>query len=206
MRDSDDRARPGTPATAPSDDRSLRAALGRRQTRLSRTSYASSTEAVAEPRTSCAGPRARPFRARTRPAGRTRNALIACLGLLARTRGAPRTVPRLRSSSLFSRGQPCSPGSPTSGREIAAVMGGAWLIVAFAEWAGSRGDRMRAQIFLSPIGVPQQLRRSPKADPTWFTPPVEHTLLAGRRPVDGDHDAAAGRRPGDRDHRPASPG
>jgi hypothetical protein len=63
--------------------------------------------------------------------------------------------------------------------EIAAVMGVAWLIVALAEWAGSRGDRMRTQIYLSPLGVPQQPPPAAvTADPTWFTPPVEHTLLA----------------------------
>ena len=62
--------------------------------------------------------------------------------------------------------------------EIAAVMGVAWLIVALAEWAGSRGDRVRAQIYLSPIAAPQPpLQAAAKADPTWFTPPVEHTLL-----------------------------
>ncbi len=62
--------------------------------------------------------------------------------------------------------------------EIAAVMGVAWLIVALAEWAGSRGDRVRAQIYLSPIAAPQPpYPAAVKADPTWFTPPVEHTLL-----------------------------
>jgi len=63
--------------------------------------------------------------------------------------------------------------------EIAAVMGIAWVIVALAEWAGSRGDRMRAQVYLSPIATPQPPPQpAVKADPTWFTPPVEHTLLA----------------------------
>lgn len=63
--------------------------------------------------------------------------------------------------------------------EIAAVMGVAWLIVALAEWAGSRGDRMRTQVYLSPVGTPQHAPPAAvKADPTWFTPPVEHTLLA----------------------------
>ena len=62
---------------------------------------------------------------------------------------------------------------------IAAVMGAAWLIVALAEWAGSRGDRIRAQIYLSPIAAAQPLHpAAAPADPNWFTPPVEHTLLA----------------------------
>ena len=62
--------------------------------------------------------------------------------------------------------------------EIAAVMAIAWVIVALAEWAGSHGDRMRAQVYLAPIGVPEPPSQAAvKADPTWFTPPVEHTLL-----------------------------
>jgi len=62
--------------------------------------------------------------------------------------------------------------------EIAAVMALAWVIVALAEWAGSRGDRLRAQVYLAPIGVvrsPEPAEARP--DPSWFTPPVEHTLL-----------------------------
>ncbi len=66
---------------------------------------------------------------------------------------------------------------------IAAVMGAAWLIVALAEWAGSRGDRLRAQVYLAPIGVAQQQAPAEaRADPTWFTPPVEHTLLTSAEP------------------------
>ncbi len=67
--------------------------------------------------------------------------------------------------------------------EIAAVMAAAWLIVALAEWAGSRGDRLRAQVYLAPITVPQQPDATEaRADPTWFTPPVEHTLLTSAEP------------------------
>ncbi len=60
---------------------------------------------------------------------------------------------------------------------IAAVMGGAWAIVALAEWAGSRGDRLRHQLLLE---APSRTREPETrgADPAWFTPPVEHTLLS----------------------------
>src|SRR5262249_47020666 len=62
--------------------------------------------------------------------------------------------------------------------EIAAVMAAAWVIVALAEWAGSRGDRLRAQVYLAPIGVVTSPEPAvARADPSWFTPPVEHTLL-----------------------------
>lgn len=62
---------------------------------------------------------------------------------------------------------------------IAGVMGGAWLIVVLAEWAGSRGDRLRHRLLLeAPAFAPQPEADVVRADPTWFTPPVEHTLLS----------------------------
>ena len=61
---------------------------------------------------------------------------------------------------------------------IAGVMGGAWLIVVLAEGAGSRGDRLRHRLlFEAPAFAPQPEADVVRADPTWFTPPVEHTLL-----------------------------
>jgi hypothetical protein len=63
--------------------------------------------------------------------------------------------------------------------EIAAVMGVAWIIVAISEWAGSRGDRMRAQLLVAPpVLAPQPV--APTPDPAWFTPPVEQTMLGSR--------------------------
>jgi hypothetical protein len=60
---------------------------------------------------------------------------------------------------------------------IGAVMAVAWAIVALAEWAGSRGDRVRQRLLLeAPARAPEP--EAIRADPTWFTPPVEHTLLA----------------------------
>lgn len=62
---------------------------------------------------------------------------------------------------------------------IAGVMGGAWVIVALAEWAGSRGDRLRHRLLREvPALAPQAAPDVVRADPTWFTPPVEHTLIA----------------------------
>ena len=62
---------------------------------------------------------------------------------------------------------------------IAGVMGMAWVIVALAEWAGSHGDRMRNRILLA--APPPQSTDAPAADPSWFSPPVEHTMLSPAR-------------------------
>jgi hypothetical protein len=88
-------------------------------------------------------------------------------------------VPRLPLELLFLAGAAALAGAADLRPvEIAGVMAVAWLIVALAEWAGSRGDRMRAQVYLSPVVAAEQPQQAVKADPTWFTPPVEHTLLA----------------------------
>jgi len=63
---------------------------------------------------------------------------------------------------------------------IGAVMGGAWVVVALAEWAGSYGDRMRHRILLS-APAPATTHEPPPADPAWFSPPVEHTMLTHAR-------------------------
>ena len=55
---------------------------------------------------------------------------------------------------------------------IAGVMIGAWVLVALIEWAASRAEREPA-IPLYAAGPPEPAR----ADPAWFAPPVEHTLL-----------------------------
>jgi hypothetical protein len=54
---------------------------------------------------------------------------------------------------------------------IAGVMVGAWVIVALIEWAASRAERRPDPA----VYVQQPL--PPAADPAWFSPPVEHTLL-----------------------------
>ena len=55
---------------------------------------------------------------------------------------------------------------------IAGVMVGAWVIVALIEWAASRAERNP-----EPTAYVQQAPLPPAADPAWFSPPVEHTLL-----------------------------
>jgi hypothetical protein len=56
---------------------------------------------------------------------------------------------------------------------IAALMAGAWVLVAFAEWAASRADRHRLELLHAPPPVAPE----PVADPAWFAPPVEQTML-----------------------------
>ena len=56
---------------------------------------------------------------------------------------------------------------------IAAVMAGAWVLVALIEWAASRADRRRDAI---PAIDAAPDRRAAPADPAWFVPPVEQTL------------------------------
>jgi hypothetical protein len=55
---------------------------------------------------------------------------------------------------------------------IAGVMVGAWVLVSLIEWAASRAEREPA-IPVYAAGPPE----APAADPAWFAPPVEHTLL-----------------------------
>ena len=84
---------------------------------------------------------------------------------------------------------------------IAGVMVGAWVIVALIEWAASRAERRpEPGVYLPQAPLP------PSADPAWFSPPVEHTLLdAGADdnvtevtrlpPVEDEIEATAERRP-----------
>lgn len=55
---------------------------------------------------------------------------------------------------------------------IAGVMIGAWVLVALIEWAASRAER-EPPIPVYAVGPAE----APAADPAWFAPPVEHTLL-----------------------------
>jgi hypothetical protein len=55
---------------------------------------------------------------------------------------------------------------------IAGVMVGAWVLVALIEWAASRAEREPpVPVFAA---APQE---APVADPAWFAPPVEQTVL-----------------------------
>ncbi len=70
---------------------------------------------------------------------------------------------------------------------IGGVMVGAWVLVALIEWAASRADRRPEQpVYVAAPSGPVT------ADPAWFSPPVEHTLLEG---ADGDGDTAVTRLP-----------
>lgn len=91
---------------------------------------------------------------------------------------------------------------------IAAVMAGAWALVALIELAASRADRRRDMI---PALEPLPPAEPRDADPSWFVPPVEHTLIENSPdsptavtrlpPAPGatpaDLDATVERRPGD---------
>jgi hypothetical protein len=55
---------------------------------------------------------------------------------------------------------------------IGGVMVGAWVLVALIEWAASRAEREpELPVYAA---APPEAR---PADPAWFAPPVEHTLL-----------------------------
>lgn len=57
--------------------------------------------------------------------------------------------------------------------EIAGVVAAAWLLVALGEWAASRADRRHEELlYATPPPAPE-----PVADPAWFSPPVEQTML-----------------------------
>lgn len=105
-------------------------------------------------------------------------ATFGWISALEAPRHAPVPIPRLPLELAFLAGTAALAGfAHLRPLEIAGVMGGAWMIAALAEWAGSRGDRLRRQLLLEAPARP--LEPEPvRADPTWFTPPVEHTLLA----------------------------
>jgi hypothetical protein len=105
----------------------------------------------------------------------------AWVSALAPSRPAPVRIPRLPLELAFLAGAAALAGyADLKPLEIAAVMAAAWIIVALAEWAGSRGDSVRAQIYLAPVAAPERPAAALPADPSWFTPPVEHTLLGPR--------------------------
>ena len=66
--------------------------------------------------------------------------------------------------------------------EIVGVMAAAWLLVAVGEWAGSRADRRHEELlYAAPPPAPE-----PVADPAWFSPPVEQTMLDGGTGADSE--------------------
>jgi hypothetical protein len=100
---------------------------------------------------------------------------------------------------------------------IAGVMVGAWVLVALIEWAASRAEREP----VVPVYAAPQADVGP-ADPAWFAPPVEHTLLDGSTgdpvtavtrlpPIAEDHETTSAGRdldstsPGDEPAEPSDP-
>ena len=93
--------------------------------------------------------------------------------------GAPvrrrRTVPRLLLEVLFLAGVAAAAAiAELDAAQIAGLMAASWLLVALIEWAGSRADRGRDAIpHIEGVAPAEPL----PADPSWFVPPVEHTLV-----------------------------
>lgn len=61
---------------------------------------------------------------------------------------------------------------------IAAVMAGAWVLVALVELTAARADRYREALLLAapPRAVAAE-PLPPASDPAWYSPPVEQTML-----------------------------
>jgi hypothetical protein len=102
-------------------------------------------------------------------------AWVASIGAPVRRR---RAVPRLFLEVLFLIGVAAAATiAELDAATIAALMAGSWVLVALIEWAGSRADRRRDVMPLiepiEPIAPAEPL----PADPSWFVPPVEHTLV-----------------------------
>lgn len=90
-----------------------------------------------------------------------------------------RRLPRLPFEVLFLAG--CAVAAGVADLDplwIAAVMGGAWLLVALTEWSATLADRRRAgrDAVPPPALVPTAARR---ADQAWYIPPVEQTFVQG---------------------------
>jgi hypothetical protein len=85
------------------------------------------------------------------------------------------TVPRLLLEILFLAAVAVAAAlAELDAPAIAGVMAVAWVLVAVIEWASSRADRRRAEIMLRPPPEPPQPL---PADPSWYVPPVENTML-----------------------------
>lgn len=82
-------------------------------------------------------------------------------------------VPRLLLEALFLASAAAAAAiADLDAIAIAGVMIGAWVLVALIEWAASRADQRQELPVYAPLPA-----AAPGADPAWFTPPVEQTLL-----------------------------
>jgi hypothetical protein len=136
------------------------------------------------------------------PATNPSYAWVSSLGAPVRRRPG---VPRLLLEVLFLAGVAIAAAvAKLDAAVIAAVMAAAWVLVALIEWAGSRADRRRDAVSSYAPAAAAPPAPLP-ADPSWFVPPVEHTLLepASDSPTaitklpPADLEATAERRPGD---------
>ena len=99
-------------------------------------------------------------------------AWVSSIGAPARRRP---TVPRLLLEVLFLAGVATAAAiANLDATVIAVVMAAAWILVALIEWAASRAESTRNAI---PTFTPVPPAEPRAADPSWFVPPVEHTLL-----------------------------
>jgi hypothetical protein len=88
------------------------------------------------------------------------------------TRRRPQ-VPRLLLEALFLAAAAAAAAiADLDAVAIGGVMVGAWVLVALIEWAASRADRSGELPVFAPAPAPP-----PGADPAWYSPPVEQTLL-----------------------------
>jgi hypothetical protein len=102
-------------------------------------------------------------------------AWVSSLGAPIRRRPA---VPRLLLEVLFLAAVAIAAAvAKLDAGAIAAVMAVAWVLVALIEWAASRADRQRLAIPLFAPAAPTAAPVPLPADPSWFVPPVEHTLI-----------------------------
>ncbi len=114
------------------------------------------------------------------PAAAPSYAWVSSIGAPARRRPG---VPRVLLEVLFLAGVATAAAlAELDAPVIAGVMAGAWVLVALIEWAASRAARQRHVVPMPPPIAPAQPL---PADPSWFVPPVEQTLLepAGDSPT-----------------------
>jgi hypothetical protein len=87
-------------------------------------------------------------------------------------------VPRLLLEVLFLAGVAMAAAvAKLDAAVIVGVMAAAWALVALIEWAASRAARRREAIPQFAPSAPIAPAVPLPADPSWFVPPVEHTLL-----------------------------
>lgn len=109
-----------------------------------------------------------------RPAGSTRDPLLWISALDSRGSRRP-AVPQLLLEVVFLVVVAVAAViAELDAAAIVLVMAGAWALVALAEWTAARVARQRAEAVYMPLPAPG---RGFGADPSWFAPPIERTVL-----------------------------